>query len=213
MEQKILAHMNKDHKLALEDYLVVYGDVKMDDKISDIKLKNIEKSQLIISFKHRDVDFEIEKYIPIEPPMENVLSDSRPRLVQMAKDAAAARGFSHVQIKKMVYPNKPANFVLLFLVGNLIFAFFKPTLYYDTFWNGQLGVSSANPVLSFLRKYTSTILYATVVCHLMETMLILRPKLNKYRVPTDIRIEWIIAAFFEGFGAIKRFNTLIPKKH
>lgn len=212
MEQKILAHMNKDHKLALEDYLAVYGDVKVDSLVSDIKLKALEKDKMLISFKKEGIDFEIEKPIAIDPPMKDIASEARTRLVDMAKKAAAKRGYLHIQIKEVVYPNKFMNYVILGLVYVMIFAFFKPHLFYVTFLQNYLKVSPHNSVLVFLKKYNSEIFYATLVAHIGESMFWLMPKLRKYRVPTDIKLEWLVACLFEGFGAIRRFNELTPKE-
>lgn len=201
MEQKILAHMNKDHKLALEDYLAVYGEVKINREIKNIQLKSIENSHLVIGFTHRDVDFTIEKIISLDPPLQN-LGEARLRLVDMAKEAAAARGYSHKQVSEILYPTQPQEFLLLALVAALIFAFFKTDTFYGK-WFANIGFLQA------VRPYTATIFYGTVAIHVAELALVMMPKLNKYRVPIDYKIEWIIFTLLEGFPAIRRFNHLI----
>ncbi len=102
-EVRILSHMNKDHRLAIKDYLNVYGNVIINNKIDNIKMTHISTDHMVIQFTHDDLDFQIEKPIQFEPPMKD-LSEARVRLVEMAKFAANKRGYSHVQISDYRYP-------------------------------------------------------------------------------------------------------------
>lgn len=207
MEQKILAHMNQDHKLALQDYLAVYGGVRITNAISNIKLKAISNDSLLIAFTHRDVDFEIEKPIALDPPLGS-LGEARERLVEMAKYAADKRGYSHKQIKEILYPTKIYEFVLLGLVWNLIISWYNPHYFYCIFLQKWLGILGTNSVLLFLQKYNNAILYTTAVLHVLEAAFVMAPLLAKYRVPIDYRVEWLAATVFEGFPAVLRFKSL-----
>ncbi|OWB56543.1 hypothetical protein B5S28_g2449 [[Candida] boidinii] len=210
---RILAHMNKDHGLAIEDYLNAYGDVAIDDKISNIRMKDLELDSMEIVFKHSDIEFEMSKFIPIDPPMKS-LNDSREKLVEMAKFAANKRGYSHIQIREILYPSRIKDFLLLFAVSLPIIGFFKPDFLY-----GILSKFLPEILTTFLSTYNNTIMYAMFIIHLAEFYFILYPKLRKYRVPTDFKIEWFITCLLDGFLSVERFQIILdeniqpPKKN
>lgn len=200
---RILAHMNRDHRLAINDYLVHYGNVAPSSTISNVRLTDIALDLLTISFKMEGVDQEVTKPIPIEPPME-LLSDSRVRLVAMAKEAAAARGFSHVQVNQFVLPNSVAEAAIL---AYLFAIKFKP----EWLW----ALAAKLPVLTLFVRFSTT--YAnglwliTLIAHVTEATFLLQPLLRKYRVPTDYRIEWTASVLLEGAFGLNRLKALIAE--
>lgn len=198
----IIAHMNKDHKLALEDYLFVYGNVPITDKIAHVRMLAIELDHMVLQFNHFDVEFEIEKTILFEPPLAD-WKEARERLVGMAKDAAAKRGFSHIQINEMSYPNSIGEYLLIFLVMMPPVCYFNRSLLQ---WVPVVGAWLDNDALLL------TVFVATVVCHFAECILLLKPKLDFYRVPTDFLIEWYLFGLLEGYPAVKRLNQLVKEK-
>lgn len=210
VQSRILSHMNKDHRLAIEDYLAVYGDVIINDKIANIKLKSIELDHMEISFNHFDIEFEIIKPIPIDPPMQD-FSELRSKLVDMATYAANKRGYSHLQIQDISYPTKIWEYVLISLVFVCFFGAFYPHILY----NYCLDYLLPSYLTFTLRKFNKLIAISLLLIHIVELKLVLLPKLNHYRVPTDFKIEWVIFCLIDGRASIERFNQLIKtdKKH
>ena len=61
--ERIIGHMNKDHQLALSDYVVVYGDVNPANLIEEsVQLVSVDEKQIVI-------DYDI-----IKPPITKTLS-------------------------------------------------------------------------------------------------------------------------------------------
>lgn len=205
-EVRILSHMNKDHRLAIEDYLCVYGNVIINKKIDNIKMTHIGLDHMVIQFTHDDLDFQIEKPIQFEPPLKD-LSEARVKLVEMAKFAAEKRGYSHVQVADYRYPSL-AGWALILTIYPPLFAYFFPSLLRNQY---VLSVLSASKV-EWILKNSLNITGLVFIIHFFECILILRPKLNKYRVPTDYLIEWYIAGLIEGNFANKRLDALIAEK-
>lgn len=206
-EVRILSHMNKDHRLAIEDYLVVYGKVPITDKISNIKLTAIDTKQMTITFAHEDVEFDVEKVIPFEPELES-LSEARTRLVEMAKFAASERGFSHFQIAEFMSP-LPYQLALIGVIYLPIASYFFPSILKNSFVTKHL-LSEAKA--DWLLKHALKITGLTLGIHALEDWFILKPKLAKFRVPIDFQLEWYLSGLLEGFGAVKRFNMVVASK-
>ncbi|ODV62008.1 uncharacterized protein ASCRUDRAFT_75240 [Ascoidea rubescens DSM 1968] len=208
-EKRILSHMNKDHKLAIEDYLSVYGGIKVDSHLSNIRMTNIDLTSITITFNHTDLgDQDIVKPIQFDAPLTS-LSESRFKLIEMAKYAAQKRNVSHFQIQDIVYPSSIPEFTLLSLFFLLIFSYFRKDLIYDSLFKNYLNIPP-NIVL-FLKNNVHYTIFITILGHLSEFYLILLPKLRFYRVPFDFKIEWFFFTFLEGYLAIRRFNKLVQK--
>ncbi|AET40327.1 uncharacterized protein Ecym_5589 [Eremothecium cymbalariae DBVPG len=202
LQQRIIAHMNKEHQLALEDYLVIYGNVPVTRKIRSIRMKRIEKDYMVIEFDHTDVDFEVEKTIIFEPALED-WSEARDRLVTMAKEAAARRGLSHKQIAQFSPPSL-AGWLLIAVVYTPILCYYKKN------WFSWISLPESLQFL-FWDSTLLSIIVAVLACHSLECLFLLRGRLNFYRVPTDYMVEWYISGLVEGYPAIKRFDDLINK--
>lgn len=199
--QSTIAHMNKSHRLALEDYLYAYGNVPITNKIANVRLLNIDLNQMTIQFNHFDVEFEIEKTIVFSPPLKD-WSESRERLVLMSKEAAKKRGLSHLQINEMLYPTTPFEYFLIFLIFCPIIGLSNPLfldyLYLPTFLKNKYSLIG----ISFI----------TLTLHLFECIFILKPKLDFYRVPIDFCIEWYLFGMIDGLFTVSRFNKLVKSK-
>ncbi|CDK28383.1 unnamed protein product [Kuraishia capsulata CBS 1993] len=202
---RILSHMNKDHSVAVEDYLSVYGGVTVDNKVANVRMRDIELDHMTIGFNHELIETEVLKPIPFDPPMKS-LREARERLVAMAKEAAAKRGYSHISINEMVYPPKQ-NYPVLVLTVLLIWGFFKPDYLYGVVYPKVLP----QPVTDFVRFLTPFSFYLIAFLHIGECFLCMRPRLNKHRVPLDFKIEWMLDCLIEGFPSWKRFDKLVKK--
>ncbi|KAH3674838.1 hypothetical protein WICMUC_003041 [Wickerhamomyces mucosus] len=206
-EIRILSHMNKDHKLAIEDYLATHGHVDITDDISNIKLSHIELSHMIITFNHKDLEFPIEKLIPFEPSLNDLNKDARIKLVEMAKIAAEKRGFSHLQINEYRYPTI-FGWIKLLLIHISLWIYLFPQILNNSLIKNKL-IDEIYINWSINNSLYFEIL--ALIIHLLEIQILFKPLFVKYRVE-DYQLEWYIAAFLEGYPAYKRFNQLIKEK-
>lgn len=200
-QQAIVAHMNRDHRLALEDYLYVYGKVPITSHIRFVRMQSIELECMTLQFTHKEIDTDVEKTILLEPPLKD-WNEARPRLVEMAHTAAAKRGLSTIQVNEMSYPMTIPEYALICAVFLPLVCYkYRRVLYWLPLPSSVAGFLDNDVVLG------SVMLFA-VVAHVIEVLTILRPKLRFYRVPTDFLIEWYLFGILEGYPCIKRLNRL-----
>jgi hypothetical protein len=197
-EARILAHMNKSHKLSLYDYLEFYHGIHLNQRRSEIFLTDVALDSMTVTYTlgHSKL---IAK-IPIDPPMAS-FDDARVTLVNMAKEAASGLGFSAYQVTTYVPPGigDPIAVVLLpllFIVNVAFQDFFYPL------------IDKIYPVAGHIfRKYGVSVTVATAGIHILEVLLLLLPVLNKYRVPYPARAMWIVSNFVEGYPAVNRLKV------
>ncbi|KAK6456459.1 uncharacterized protein RJT20DRAFT_135212 [Scheffersomyces xylosifermentans] len=221
MSERIIGHMNKDHQLALIDYLVVYGNVELSTIVQpSVAISKVDEKTLVIDYKStqdsKTHSFSIDWADASEH--ENVkvtqLSDLKDKLVAMAKYAADKQGFSHKQIKKVLYPSAISSpmylaFIVLFLnaydpyiLRNLFgkdAIFQKIIPYLPAFATNLYGLFESN---------AAKIAIVLGLVHLTEVTFFTLPQTRKYRVPFPQRIQWILMHLFEGFFVILRFKSL-----
>lgn len=203
--QRIITHMNKDHKLALEDYLYVYGGVPITEKIKHVRLQNIELECMTLHFMHEDIEYDVEKTIVFQPALKD-WSEARTRLVDMAHDAAKKRHLSHIQINDMSYPDTVVEYVV-------IAAVFLPFICYK--WRLVLHWL---PLPSFVIHFLDNdnvlrlVMLFAIATHILECWVLLRPRLNYYRVPTDFLVEWYLFGLLEGLAPVKRLERMARAK-
>ncbi|QLL30818.1 hypothetical protein HG536_0A06330 [Torulaspora globosa] len=203
--QRIITHMNKDHKLALEDYLYVYGGVPITEKIKHVRLHGIELECMTLQFMHEDIDCDVEKTILFKPPLKD-WSEAKSRLVTMAHEAADKRNLSHIQINDMSYPDTAIEYIVIIGV-------FLPFICYK--WRKVLSwLPLPSLVIEFLDNdnVLRGIMALAIVTHVLETWTLLRPRLNYYRVPTDFLVEWYLFGLLEGFAPVKRLERMAREK-
>ncbi|ANB15947.1 hypothetical protein AWJ20_3594 [Sugiyamaella lignohabitans] len=203
-KSRIIEHMNKDHKFSLFDYLEHHKGVKLNRSSDDIKMTDISLKSVELNYRKKGWDWTQEN-IPIVPAMSS-LSDARQSLVLMAKESAGALGYSAFRVKSFtpIRPFRPdivfALAMPFFIVLNLSPDLILPYIY--KLWP-QLG--------AFLKDRAAGILYAIIGIHFVEAYALMRPRLNKYRVPYPARLFWYIAGFVEGFPALSRFDAEVSR--
>lgn len=194
--------MNKDHQMALEDYLVIYKGVHPDEAIN-AQMKDIDVDKIVLIYGHEVNQKEV--IIDLNPEMKG-LQEARTRLVLMAKESAERRGFSHIRIKEYLHPSAIQTVIFLIsAVGMISLGFFKGfCLNFFPKYSQQIEI------LSFYLYYLNC---SIAVIHIVEATLFLLPELQKYRVPTKVSIAWFIDCLLLGVFSIARFNSLKPKKN
>ncbi|GCE98103.1 hypothetical protein ZYGM_000970 [Zygosaccharomyces mellis] len=200
--QDLLANMNKKHKLALEDYLYVFGGVS--EKVINVRLLNIDPRCMTILFNHKDIEYDIEKAIIFEPPLED-RSEAVARLNYMAHEAAAKRQLAHFQINDMAYPESVMEYLIILAVFLPIACYkFRSLLYWLPI---PLNVRQSLDNDTVLK----TIILLEFLTHLVETLFFLKPKLLFYRVTPDFLIEWYLFGMLEGFAPLKRLKRMAAR--
>ena len=202
--QTIIADFNRDHKLALGDFLHFYGNVPITTKITNVRMTDVDLHSMNLRFKHKDVEFDIDKVILFDPPLKG-LNDFDIRITAMIKDAAHGRGYSHIQIKEVIYPNKPHEILVIMAVILPFFCYtYRPLLYWL-------------PLPSMIKNFLDddqvlvSVMLLALAIHILESWMMLRPKLTYYRVPTELLIEWYFLGLLEGFAPTQRIDDLAEK--
>jgi hypothetical protein len=170
--------------------------------ITNVKIKNIELDQIIISFKYPLIDMEMIKPIPFNETFKS-WDQVENKLIEMSKIAANSRDLSHLRVSGITYPSSFFNLILLFLVFILILGYFNPEFLYNFLFNNYL------PSLLLLKNYHNSIFFATITIHLFEVYYFLFPRIKKFRVPFDYTIEWFVLTMLDGFESIKRFDSYV----
>lgn len=214
MEQLLLSTINKNYKLALEDILVVEGDLKNSVNVHNVRLTSINNERLVISFNLPYIDFDVEKVIFFpeikkeSSSKDNISKELLDKFINFSKSYSLQRGYSNIQIKEYVEVGKFDVFVI-FLVLNPIIALLLPNkIYFTKFLSFIIRYPK---LLDILQDNLKTIIVAAFAIHAIEYFMVMLPKLKRYRVPNDIFIEWTVACLLEGYGPIKRFNQLVSK--
>lgn len=219
VKARIMGHMNKDHSLSLFDYLNYYlhRDFDPDHPQSHVEMVDITNTSVTLKYSHKDSPNEQVAIIPINPPMDS-LRDARGALVDMAREAATARGFATHRISEFVAPWASKSALHDILVFATVLVAIVPPLRSAVFGSigGLLGIpADGGPffggIVSFLEKFPLLPAIITYVGHTAEAFFILKPQVTKYRVPYPQRTYWYLANFFEGFPALQRFNRLVRK--
>ncbi|CCE62203.1 hypothetical protein TPHA_0C00460 [Tetrapisispora phaffii CBS 4417] len=204
-QQDAITAFNANHRLALTDILYFYGHVPITSKITAVRLLSYDLQSMTIRFHHNEVEFDIDKLIVFETPLTQ-LSDFTVYIDKMVRKAAKERNYSHIQINEVVYPNNIVEYII-------IVAVFLPLMCY--FYRPLLHLL---PLPEFIKEFLDNdfILIAiealAIITHILETYILLRPKLKFYRVPTDFLIEWYALGLLEGYAPAKRLEQLAMEK-
>jgi hypothetical protein len=226
-ESRVIQHMNRDHQLALVDYLAVYGNIAPNTiNKRSVRLSAIDTEKIVINYVNTEA---IPKSITIyfqnayedEAVKVSKLGDLRAKLVAMAQYAAAKQGFSAKQVTRITYPKRPSELFMYLIFFTAVYAGTKPREFARKVGPMSMKLLQAVPdfagpaltqVLTFSLKYGESIFKAMYAIHIAEMLIFTRAFLKKYRVPLHQKIQWYIMNFIEGFFVIKRYNKLIREK-
>lgn len=201
-EERIIGHMNKEHTISLYDYLFHYGGVSLDpfDSRTSVKMTGIDLESITLSFRRVEGQEDEKKIIPINPPMDTMVS-ARNVLVDMAREAANAQQFSPHQIKEYIPPSfAPMEVITISVTIFTIIVAIYPSI--------ALFFPYIGPIV-----YTRPLLPlgTCLATHSAESLLVLSPLLRKYRVPPPNRLKWVLNHLIEGYPTIQRFNAITAK--
>lgn len=236
---RIMDHVNRDHKLALYDYLAHYKNIhlSLDDPFTTVELRDISLDALTIWYAN--ATHTRTTTIPIAPAMAH-LSDARAVLKRMARHAALAQGHEPVRLTHYACPRlfvkhpvaRPANSTpsssacgsSSCCVRRALARLARINLLYPASY--AVSLLWLTPVFpSSLMSLWATILparltistpatarkiaYWLMLCHCFEVLFLLTPLLRRARVPQPQRTLWSISNLLEGFPAILRLRREI----
>lgn len=202
LKQRILSHMSRDHKLALKDYLAYYGGIWLGSRGS-LELVDISVSKLMLNYYRIPTQIHTTT-IPINPVLAN-LGEARDRLIRMAFEAADGLHLSPYSISKWPVPKSPLSYIFATLLAALSIASIAPSSVTKLLGTRYPGF------LRFILTHSRWITAFTLLAHASEYFLLLRPKLDFYRVGGYVRWAWFTSCIFEGFPSLQRFNKEAEK--
>ena len=210
----VMTELNLNNQLLLQDILCVYGHIAIDNKISHIRLTTLDDLHMTLQFKHADIPSLVEKIIQVDNDQDDSEADMKSRLLRMGEHAAMKRGLSTVQVNEMAYPGSILEYLIIFGVCLPTLCYkFRKLLYFGFQWI-PLPQDLSNLLLKFLDNDSVllSIIVLELIIHLGETLLLLRPRLEYYRVPNDFLIEWYFFGLLEGYAPVRRLGKLAKRK-
>ncbi|KAI5962629.1 uncharacterized protein KGF55_003705 [Candida pseudojiufengensis] len=219
---RIISHMNKDHQLSLNDYVIIYGSVNPKYLVEDsVQIVKIDTNQIII------------EYDVIKPPATRTLalywtdakendnlkveswSDIKGKLISMANYCAEKQGYASKKITKILGPNF-LDFIIMYPTWIiLILNSYNPSILRNLFVNDQWF----NKIIKYLPQFVFSgykfsevhalkLIYTLTFLHLGEIIFITIPLLKKYRAPNNVKLAYYILNFIEGFPVLLRLKKL-----
>ena len=108
LKARVMAHMNKDHKKSLSQYLQHYSKlppaIADTAELVDISLSRITLTTRSSPTRSSPTGAATTTYLPIRPSPMQQLSESRERLVYMANECLAGLGLSPYVVKTYAPP-------------------------------------------------------------------------------------------------------------
>lgn len=219
--QRIIKHMNKDHQLALVDYVVVYGNVNARSIVkSSVTITELDEKKVIINYNSKKIEtpqaisIDWNSAAESENKTVNNLKDVKGKLVSMAKYAAAKQGYSHKQITKVLPPRLSIFFYIImgfFVLGSCDMYKLKQLFSTDPLVSRALPYlpAVAFKILGMFERNMKSILLSILGVHVIEVTVLTLPNIIKYRVPPFQKFLWCLMNLIEGFPVPMRFKTLI----
>ncbi|MCJ1309095.1 hypothetical protein MMC25_002750 [Agyrium rufum] len=206
-KQRIITHMNADHKDVLVRYLENYGKIPTISARS-AKLTDITFSTMTITHNHGKAT----STIPISPPLTG-WSQAREKTITMDNECMDALNRSHITVKEYAPPT--GFHAVVFMACLLTFiAFsrrtnFRPgSLIYDYIF------SYVPDFARFCHLMQPIVLYPMILLHGWEAGTMATSRLQKHNVPYPSRLWWLWvgSCFIEGAGSFRRLDGLVNKE-
>ncbi|EGV65330.1 hypothetical protein CANTEDRAFT_133629 [Yamadazyma tenuis ATCC 10573] len=211
--------MNGHRQIALVDYLAVYSDVSLRQlNPKSVHISAVDEKSMVLSYdltssanqKHTFNwhDMDENDHISVAS-----MSDINAKLTAMAKYAAAKQGVSHIQVT--AYPKWDwiaTASVAIWMICSL--GCYSPDLI--KIKNGPIAgfcklilPELVLQSMGFCANHCGSILVGTLVLHSIETLLLVVPRVRKYRVPLPERVLWYFFGLLDGNFTVQRFDKLV----
>ncbi|KAL4806846.1 hypothetical protein BDV18DRAFT_138308 [Aspergillus unguis] len=203
----IVTHMNNDHARSLSLYLRAYCSISASAAESPT-LEDLRLTDMVISAQG-------SRYtVPFTPPLTS-LTEVRPRVVAMHKEALARLGLSDTKITTYL-PPKGGQYVGFTICLAILVAYSRRTNFVPGSWLYEgLGLEKYPGFTEFSYKWQPWIWTPLVVAHGFEAVVLLGwMRLRKYGVKafSGLWWTWMVLGFVEGFPAWKRIDQSVREK-
>ncbi|SGZ49809.1 CIC11C00000000081 [Sungouiella intermedia] len=218
---RIISHMNKDHQLALLDYVVVYGGENVSHVDAEsVIITDVSEEHLALSYNKENGNNQDLKLIWEEvPENEKVkvdqMGDIKAKLVAMAKYAAEKQGFSHKRVDKVSLPKKLDLYLMYLAFAVSLATLYDKTLVRRLVQNDKLlrTIAAKCPELlakgySYIENHITPIFSTIYGIHVVEILTVTWPRVNKLRMSLKNKLVWATMNFVEGFLVFSRLNKL-----
>jgi hypothetical protein len=210
--QRIIDHVNQDHKESLSLYLQHRAQIPAAIASASPHLSEVSLERMLIhsSDGHQHV-------VRFEPSLAS-WSEIRPRLVAMDGEAREALGLASggldgVVVSEYVAPRGIEAFVLSSVVFYFACYAGLPLVVPGSLpWRALEAVFPGGPTT--FRSIVRAIFWGVVSIHSAEAILFDRTRLAPYGVPRGSRLwwMWVCTCWVEGFTCWKRIDRLIASK-
>lgn len=217
-QQRIIGHMNRDHQLALVDFVVVYGRQPIRTfrpdtvQISDINTETMKLRFELLNGTIKAIEIAWSKADEPEAVSVESSSDIKPTLVSMAKHAAKKRGYSHKQITEIAYPKSGLSYFMYASAAMLTVTLLKPNFVSVALSSVRLSNLPFFSKWLFVERNIRSIWYTVYGIHVAEILLVLLPKMIYHRMPTQTAMTWAGMNFIEGFLTLLRLRKVIKEQ-
>ncbi|GKT47138.1 uncharacterized protein ColSpa_07319 [Colletotrichum spaethianum] len=205
---RIMAHMNQDHKRELSLYLRHYAGLGRSAAtapwLKDVTLEAMTIAAGGLGGKEYRVAF--------DPPLKS-WADMRPAVVEMARASRQALGDSDITVQHFAPPQGfdvvVFGAVSFYFVCWLTLGFVLPG---TPIWSFLHSVFPGGP--RFYRWLVKSIFLPVLGIHLAECYWFHRTRLQKHGIEfgTGLWWTWIGSLFFEGLCGFRRFDAIVVAK-
>jgi len=213
--------MNKDHQLALLDYVVVYGGENVSHVDAEsVIITDVSEEHLALSYNkengnNKDLKLIWEEVPENEKVKVDQMGDIKAKLVAMAKYAAEKQGYSHKRVDKVSLPKKLDLYLMYLAFAVSLATLYDKTLVRRLVQNDKLLLTIAAKCPELLAKGYSyfenhiTPIFSTIYgIHVVEILTVTWPRVNKLRMSLKNKLVWATMNFVEGFLVFSRLNKL-----
>lgn len=205
-KQRIITHMNNDHRDSLVRYLEYFCHLSSSSarhaQLTDINFDGLTiRANAGSPYK-----------IPINPSMTS-WADARPRVVAMDAEAVSGLNRSNITVKRYARPEGiTAIFLVLIILTYLVF--FKRSNFQPGSFLHDVILVYAPGCAHFGFRVQPLVLYLMVVIHLGEAIYMVRGRLQKHTVPTFSKLwwKWALNSLVEGYGSFVRFDEIVKEE-
>ncbi|KAF9877561.1 integral membrane protein [Colletotrichum karsti] len=206
--ERIMTHMNRDHKRELSFYLRHYAGLGR-GPASAPWLKDVTFEGMTIAAGGLGGK---EFFVAFEPPLKS-WEDVRPAVVDMARVSREALGYSDITVSHFEAASGLALVVFIsvafYFVCWLTLGFVLPG---TPIWGFLQTVFPGGPL--FYRWLVKTIFLPVLGIHLGECYWFHKTRLLKHGIEagTGLWWTWISSLFFEGYPGFQRFDAIVAGK-
>ena len=205
---RILLHMNSQPAMSLSRYLRYYGNRS---SFAARSPQAVAITPSAITIVAQGLVYSTRHTIPFSPPLSS-LDEARERLVAMDQKALKALGQSPETVTRYVAPTP----VQVCLAASVLFGFFcfaRAENFLPDSWLTRTVLRFAPGFARLCYSLHPLGLVLMVGIHLVEGAVMARSKLAPHGVPVGSRVWvlWVVSAFCEGMGALKRFNGEVKR--